>query len=247
MTFNTLHFKEWLKITEEYIREPNTQYGSNPGGIFRDSSDIRHYIKFPKDPEQAKVEVATSKIFNHLGIRTLSPEVELGVPGKIGVKTKWDDNLTRIHPSEFEEHIKNNVNFKHKILDMYHASALMNNRDVVGQEFDNILLDKNTREPVSVDQGGSMHFRAMGEPKEFTREHVPELTSMLVPRRPTGHVFHIARILSTPEEIQNSRDKLNTLTDDKIDHIINESGLDKEHAETIKSRRDVILKRKTWI
>lgn len=45
------------------------------------------------------------------------------------------------------------------------TDALLGNRDVLGLENDNILWGKDG--PIRLDQGGTLEFRAMGEPKEF--------------------------------------------------------------------------------
>lgn len=214
--------------------------GSNPGGIYSDKSGQNHYIKFPNDPEQAKVEVATAKIYEKLGIKTTNPELEHSFPGKVGVRTKWDSDSSRMGGTEIDHKISTDPKFKHSVLKLYHAAALTNNFDAIGLDKDNILHHPS-HGLVSVDQGGSMHFRAQGGSKDFSEDARPELVSLLHPRRPAGQVFGHAFKNSNASEIQAAKDSLKTLIDSHIDNIIKASGLDPKHAETIKSRRNSIL------
>lgn len=223
----------------KYIRISGA-LGSNPGGVFKDESGEHHYIKFPNDPDQAKVEVSTAKIYEHLGIKTLSPELEHSINDTVGVRTKWDSSASRMSDSSINDKIETNPTFKHSILKLYHAAALTNNWDAIGLEKDNILHHPK-HGLVSVDQGGSMHFRAQGNHKEFSNDARPELISLLNTRRPSGQVFGHAFRHSNSSEIDTAKESLRTLTDSHIDNIIKSSGLDSKYSNTIKARRDSIL------
>ena len=237
---NPLTFRQFISLSEQYVREPNSQLGSNPGGVYTDSVGKRFYIKYPKSDTQARVEVATGQIYSKLGIKTLNPELESST-SRIGVKTPWNESTARLMPHEFHEHIESSPSFRKGILDIYHASALTNNWDAVGLAHDNILKDTHTGLPVSIDHGGSMNFRAQGEPKEFSSTAKPELSSLLNTRRPSGHVFKYALDHSNYSDVSESREKLRNLQDSDIDEICHKNGLSSIYSATLKSRRDSIL------
>lgn len=228
-----INFSQYLK--EEYERVGGTQYGSNPGGvhIHKETGD-KYYIKFPRNPEQAKVEVATAKIYDKLGIKTMKPAlVELN--GKLGVKTKWHDNHRPIGYN-FKDKVK--PEHGEEMTKLYHGAVITSNRDAVGLEFDNILHSPSG-ELFSVDQGGSMHFRAMGGAKDFNGHEIGEFDSMRNPEYTSGDFFnHVVK----PEHEKASIDSIkNSLTDDHIDSIIKEVGLDQKHADVIKQKKALLL------
>lgn len=228
-----IKFSQYLK--EEYERVGNTQYGSNPGGvhIHKETGD-KYYIKFPRNPEQAKVEVATAKIYEKLGIKTLKPDL-VNVNGKIGVRTKWLENHKPIGYG-----FRNKVKPEHgeAMAKLYHGAVITGNRDAVGLEFDNILHSPSG-DLLSVDQGGSMHFRAMGGSKDFHGNEIGEFESMRNPEYPSGEFFNHA---VKPEHEKASLEAIkNNLTDEHIDSIINEVGLDQKHADVIKQKKALLL------
>lgn len=144
---------EWTQIGQ--------RLGSNPGGLYRNSEGT-HYVKFYKNPEQARTEVAASKIYNRLGIHTLNPELKQ-VNGKEAVVTKWRTDLRPMGHS-----IYNNPkpHQKHQLAKTFLAGVLTKNWDAVGLENDNLMHDEGGNIH-SVDLGGTFKFRAMGGPKEY--------------------------------------------------------------------------------
>lgn len=239
----TLKFSEWNQLLEEFEAIPKTQFGSNSGGKFKDKEKgTEHYIKFPNSPEQTKVEVATAKIYEKLGIQTVKPELENSISGRIGVRSEWNPNLETISPDAHHDHIERNPAYRRKILDIYHAAAITGNLDVVGLATDNIVRDKNTGMPVSIDQGGSMHYRAQGGSKEFSHNPMDHLTGMLKTSRPSGVIFSHAFKHASNDEISASKEHMKSLSDSDIDDIIDSTGLDKSLGDTIKARRNFIAK-----
>jgi hypothetical protein len=229
-----LSFRAYSLLFEEF-EKVSSRLGSNEGGIFMDKkTGQRAYIKFPSNPEQAKVEVATDKLYRHMGVHTLGAELH-EVDGRIGVKTPWRDNVKTIgnpiHQDFGEEHSK-------QLATMLHAAVVTNNRDIVGLEYDNILHDGKNY--ISADQGGSMHFRAMGGDKSFDHE-IPEVESFRNPRYTTG-VLHAAITKKFPQVMQETAASVKKLSDTHIDSVMKEVGLDEKHGDTIKARRDLLLK-----
>ena len=83
-----------------------------------------------------------------------------------------------------------------------------------------------------IDNGGSLTFRAQGKPKEFPSESIPELKNMLNPEFSAGQVF--AGL--TEEELKVQAEQLvANLSDEDIETIVKQSGLDEEQAKTIQT------------
>lgn len=228
-----LSFKTLSALMEEF-EKVSGRLGSNDGGIFHNkATGQRAYIKFPVNPEQAKVEVATDKLYQHMGIHTLGAELHQA-GDRLGVRTKWLDNVKTLGTSNqnfSEDHAK-------QLATMLHAGVVTNNRDVVGLEHDNILHDGKNY--ISADQGGSMHFRAMGGDKPFGHE-VPEIESFKNPRYTVGQLHH-SLVSQHPNVMQETAKSVKKLSDTHIDKVFSEVGLDPKHAETVKARRDLFLK-----
>lgn len=227
-----LSFKAYSQLFEEY-EKVSGRLGSNEGGIFHHkTSGERAYIKFPANPEQAKVEVATDKIYQHLGIKTLGAELHQA-DDRLGVRTKWRDDVKTLgnpHQKFSEDHAR-------QLATMLHAGVVTNNRDVVGLEFDNILHDG--KDYISADQGGSMHFRAMGGSKEFGHE-IPEVESFKNPRYTVG-MLHQSIMQQHPHVMQETAKVVKKLSDTHIDKVFADVGLDQKHADAVKARRDLFL------
>ena len=236
-------FKTFSLLSEEFDRRPGTQLGTNPGGRYTHLvSGKDYYIKFPNNSEQAKVEVASSRVYNALGIPTLNPTGK-DISGRIGVITPWRDDLKTVTEDELKSRIKTDPHFANEMVKLHVASALVRNHDAVGLwDAPNIMFHKNGNGYSSIDQGGSMHFRAQGEPKEFGEDAREDLDSLRVQRRPSGQVFNLAYEHTTPEQHKAAKESLNSLTDEKIDAIINSVALDPKYSDILKKRRDSILK-----
>ena len=76
------------------------------------------------------------------------------------------------------------------VQEAFAADALFSNRDVVGQDYDNILVDKQGR-VWRIDNGGSFRFRAQGARKQDWDEYATDLWTMRdqATNAQTGDVF----------------------------------------------------------
>lgn len=227
-------FKQYLQ--EALVAKQYTQMGSNEGGVYHDDeTGEKHYIKFPETDEQAHVEVAAAKLYHHVGLKTLNPEIHK-MNGRTAVKTVWDDNVERSSPQQIHKDIEDPAR-AHTVALAHHMAVITNNRDVVGLEYDNLLKHKKTGGYVSADQGASFHFRAMGERKDFDDDIEPLTTGFKNTQYQSGKVFS-----KLPEHAMKSAASAikQSLTDDHIDHIMGSHGLGR-FADTVKARRDKLL------
>ena len=236
-----MNFKTFRMLAEEFDRHPNTQFGTNPGGRYTHNVTGKdYYIKFPRNPEQAKVEVAAAKIYHVLGIPTMSPSGK-DISGRIGVVTPWREDIKNYPEHELKHRTETDNDFANKMVHLHVASALIRNHDAIGLwDSPNLMKDEQGNH-ISIDQGGSFHFRAQGEPKDFGHDAKEDMESLRVDRRPSGQIFNRAYINTTPEQHKAAIENLRNLTDQHIDAIISHVNLKPEVAETLKRRRDSLL------
>lgn len=229
-------FSEYRVLQEQYIAKPNTQYGSNDGGLYtHQPSGQVMYVKFPKNEEQARVEAATADLYNAMGIRTLNPRVKQ-IDGKTALVTKWNPDVESFKRASQYHDLMSNTSRELELAKIHHAAIISGNRDVVGLDYSNVMQDKSTGELVSADQGGSMHFRAQGEPKVFDSS-VADIHSFQNPAYQSGRVFSKV----SPSAFKDATSSVHKLTDDVIDSVMTLHGL-QHHAQTVKNRRDALIK-----
>jgi len=228
-------YSEDIPDISHWTEEHGTQQGSNEGGIHYDESGVKHYVKVYNNPEHAKTELASAKLHQLFGVKTVVPKL-IRKNGKVGLASVYNDNL-KVERPQFYDHL--NPNQKEDITKMYHAAIITNNRDIVGLEHDNIMVDKNSGQLHSIDQGGSFSFRAQGGRKEFPSDNVDEKNS-LRKYRPAADVFNSN--LNRSSELQNI-EKIKQVKDSDIRDIMKSSGLanHEELSDTVIQRKNKLI------
>lgn len=141
-----MNFKNLIKIGEK----PG---GTVPGGMFKDSAENIWMLKFPQHEIQARNEVLASKLYEAAGVNV--PQLELVENGDSRyVASRWNMDLYR--PKKLDRKLNG-------LMEGFVIDAWLANWDVIGLEYDNVMADDN--DAVRVDLGGSLLFRAQGEPK----------------------------------------------------------------------------------
>lgn len=229
-----------FKQLKEELEQIGHRLGSNPGGVYADSkTGEKHYVKHYKNPDQGKVEALTGKIMNHMGIKTLDPEIGHVDGNKHALVTKWNDKLEGMKPSDFH-HL--DTNQQNTIGKMYHAAILTKNWDIVGLEHDNISRHKDTGELHSVDAGGAFHFRAQGGPKEYGPDIAEKQSLRNNPGNASSqvfnHVFH-----QNPDAEKHGLEAVKNMDMDHIHSLFKNSGLSnhKELHKNFVERRNKLL------
>lgn len=139
-----------------YWKKIESAKGSNPGGLFEAPDGTRHYVKFYADPDQARSELAAHRIHRMMGLET--PETRIvTIDGKTAFASKWEPTYRRLTLQELHDPI-----YRDDIAAIFQASVITRNWDVVGQNFDNIVLNPATGRLLVVDTGASFKFRAQG-------------------------------------------------------------------------------------
>jgi hypothetical protein len=223
------------------FRKIGEKLGSNRGGTYENPENkCKYYLKFQRK-DRGESEALASQIYLAAGIDaadvqtanyngdfvTLSPIIE----------SKEDFNNRKLNNKEFQE----------KIQAGFAIDCLLANWDVFGAALDNIIIDLNGN-PVRVDTGGALYFRAMGgdKPSFFDDENVSELKSLRNERSYYGQTV-FGRI--TINSLQLTLEHLNKLTDEIFDTLTNKYISDKSLANkistTLKRRRDFIREKLT--
>lgn len=165
---------EYIENFEKVGEKPG---GTVPGYIAKDIRDGSYWIiKFPKHSIIAQNEVLAGTLYALAGVKV--PELKLveyrgeNMGKTFAVASRFDQQLTRC-----------NIDRKLTgLMEGFTIDAWLANWDVVGLEYDNILSNK-AGDAVRVDLGGSILFRAQGEPKgKAFGPAVVELLSLRDPR-----------------------------------------------------------------
>lgn len=218
----------------EDMKQIGPQKGSNPGGQYQDSLGRKFYVKYYADANQARTEYAAGRVGKLLGIE--APESWLIDAGnkKLAFITRWDDDVKALTAKQMAEHAD--------IGKAYHTAVITKDWDVVGLEYDNLMLAKNGKLTV-IDSGGSFKFRAQGAAKPFGKD-IDDYESLLDPSRPAGKVFQAAFTKDPTLEAKSARVLLN-LDKKQVAAIMKDSGFSAKEAkdltDTIMYRRDLAL------
>ncbi len=155
------------------LRRIGGQRGSVPGGLYEDASTgDRWYVKFYPDPDQARSEAAALRIYRSLDLITPDAEI-VTIDGRLAIASRWIDGLKRATAEELAAHPD--------LPRLWQGAVLTKEWDVVGLEFDNVLMDARGR-LVKLDAGGAFRFRAQGASKDYDRS-IEEVKSLLDPAR----------------------------------------------------------------
>jgi ADP-ribose pyrophosphatase YjhB (NUDIX family) len=137
---------DWKKVGK--------QLGSNPGGFFKDPSGQEWYVKVPRSTAIARNEILAGKLYEAAGVKV--PELkEVTAGDRTAIASKIVPGLGKL--KDFGEG-------NPSVMDGFAVDAWLANWDVVGLAHDNLLEDEKG-DAVRVDVGGSLVFRAQGEPK----------------------------------------------------------------------------------
>jgi hypothetical protein len=154
--------------------------GSIPGGWYKDTdTSVEYYVKFYKNEITAKLEYFANLVYCKLGVYV--PEKRLDIlDGHLVVVSKKVGKGERATKEEQRGHAD--------LVNGFVADAFLNNWDVTGEHFDNIVKDENGH-LYRVDNGGVGPIRANEGRKNFVFNAIPEIDDMRNPRFQAGYVF----------------------------------------------------------
>lgn len=227
----TTDVSNWAKVGE--------QAGSNVGGFFEDEDGNQYYVKVPKSQKHAENEVLAAKFYERLGVP--AAEVRLGEDNG---ETRIVSPLIPGATSDLGERLYDKV-FLEKLRDGFVVDAWLANWDVAGLVYDNVMTDEDGN-PVRVDPGGALMYRARGAEKgPAFGDVVGELDTLRDPdlNPQNSQIFRGI----TDAELNDQAARLRRLEPEEINAIVDSVITDPEMASTLKqrlrARRENILMR----
>lgn len=236
-------------------KAPKTE-GSNPGGWYGDQPGDKWLIKGNKQkqlgtvtPEQSDNRASNEVLASEL-IRSVIPigapkmklvDLEGKYGGGLGVASKAAANLTQFD--------KNNPDHLSAAQKTFALHAWLANYDVLGMGYDNTFITPDGN-AINIDPGGALLFRAQGLPKGASHgvtnglldPSAPEFESMRTTTSEQKAVFG----KMTQEQLKQSAEILEKVTDEQIKKLVNTYGWGDETtkadlADNLIKRRDAIL------
>lgn len=224
---------------EKYMNQTS---GSNPGGFYVDPETGRKfYVKKSKSLDHARNEALASEFYSEMGIKNAEQHVIVMPDGSAGtiselVPNAKEDLNTKVHGDQ---------DYLSEIYKGFAADVFLANWDVAGLVYDNIVTD-DKGDPVRVDPGGALKYRAQGSPKgNLFGDEATEWDTL----RDSSMNYSSSVVFKnmTDEELFKSAERVSALTDDKIDDLVTgQMGFtpeSEELAEKLKKRRDNIRDR----
>ena len=221
-------------------KQVGPQLGSNKGGFYEDKDGDRFYVKEAKSDLHAQNEALASALYRALGVD--AAEIYMGSAAD-GKKKTFSPDIPD-SKQDLQEKLKDK-DYLAKLQEGFAVDAWLANWDVAGLVFDNVMSDGDGN-PVRVDPGGALLFRAMGAPKgKLFGNEVNELDSLRDPNMNPQSASIFGSM--TDEQQKESARKLLDISHDDIDTlvdtIIEDSDVANNLKDTLKARRQSILER----
>jgi len=203
-----IYMKKMLKV--------GNQMGSNKGGVYAASNlsgEQKYYVKAPPSLDHVQNELLAAKLYQLAGAKTMTY-----VPVKGG-----EHVATLLQPLD-----KNNVNQlddtqRTAAQSDFAIHAWLANWDAAGTGGDNQVVVKGEHWPTTVDVGGSLKYRAQGEPKGVAfGDQVSEINTL---RDPSSNP-DAAKLFGdmTNEQIVASIERVTKIPNNKIYETVYDAG-----------------------
>lgn len=217
-------------------KQVGPQGGSNPGGLFESPDGIRYYVKSSKHGQtRTDNEVVAARLYTAAGIAipevrkaTITPELGLAGSAKIGVASRIVEGKKNL-ASKYTDPA-----YRAKIVDGFAVDAWLANWDAAGTGKDNMI--EVNGEPLRVDVGGSLLYRAQGTPKgDAFGDKVTETKTLLDHSKNADAADVYGKV--TKAELRASFEKhVAPITPDQIDKIVDENVSDPADRALLKQR-----------
>jgi uncharacterized protein len=218
--------KPFAKLDISNMMKVSGKMGSNEGGIYKQSGTGQDfYVKKPKGAAQVQNENAAARLYQLAGANTF----EYQDAGPYHVATKMENltvnNVNKMKPSE-----------KKQTQQDFAIHAWLANWDAVGMGGDNAGIDENGK-PKVLDVGGSLFFRAQGEPKGANfGPKVNETATFMNPQmNPDAAAFY--GDMTALEKVASAK-RVTEIPNNAIREIAEVSGYDKSFADLLIARKN---------
>lgn len=221
-------------------KQVGPQLGSNKGGFYEDAEGNRYYVKEPKSDLHGENEVLASALYRAAGIN--AAEIYIGSSAN-GKKMTFSPDIKN-SKQDLEDKL-NDPEYLAKLQEGFAVDAWLANWDVAGLVFDNVMSDGDGN-PVRVDPGGALLFRAQGAPKgQMFGNEANELDSLRDPMMnpQSAKIFGSMTEEQQKESARKLLDISHTDIDTLVDSIIPDEEKAQELKDKLKARRNFILER----
>lgn len=203
--------------------------GSNGAGLYEDKNGNKYVVKTPKSEKHAANEVLASEFYEEAGIKTGRVYVGFNEDGETVLVSPFLEGSQETFGSRFEE-----PEVLAEAQKGFAVDAWLNNYDAVGLVYDNMVMVGD--EPVRVDPGGALLFRAQG--KDKADQLTPEVTQIDSLRDPQTNAQAASVYGSmTDEQLAESAQLVANITPEKINELVDKHFFgDEETANFLKER-----------
>lgn len=214
------------------------QAGSNPGGVFEDENGQKWYVKQSKSEDHARAEVLSDQLYKAAGIDASGLKLTT-FNGKMGTASPMIDGAKNDLTAKLKD-----SSYLNKVREGFAVDAWLANWDVLGLEDDNIVTDSSGN-PVRIDTGGTMMFRAQGGLKNAQQpgawgNDVKDWDGL----RKFGTAQKAYKDI-TDQQLVESAARVEAVTPEEIDAMVDALGYKEPNASelknTLKARRDDII------
>lgn len=222
------------------------QTGSNKGGLYEAPDGRRYYVKTAKSQAHADSEVLASRLYNEAGIP--AAKVQRGtMNGELVTFSEIVDG----NSEDFYKKLTRDEAFRETFQDGFVVDAWLGNWDVTGLNMDNVVVD-GSGNPVRIDTGGALEWRAQGQPKTSVSDgFTPEAEEIGTLLDPAVNPQSASAFEGMSEEaMATSAQHLLAIDEPTIDRIVDETwGATKSQDEidkmkfNLKARREDLLKK----
>lgn len=169
--------------------------GSNEGGLYEAPDGSQWYVKFPKNQEHARAELAAHMLYKKAYTAFLSSEYVPSVAivkkadGTQGIGSKWQGETTPVSPTNIVATVLKGGTESwalDSLMRTWVFDAWINNWDWIGNAPTYNIVKNASGHYHKIDFGGSLDFRAQGEKKPKVEGSVPEIATFLDKNRETG-------------------------------------------------------------
>ena len=208
------------------------QLGSNPAGIYEDASGRRYYVKTLESFAHARNETVAARLYQLTGAPTLT-YVRTTAPDQIATEWIQLDKKCVAHFTEDE---------RRQARRWFGVHAWTANWDAAGFDGDNQGVVKGT--VLTLDLGGALAFRALGDPKgQAFGSRVDEL-DVLRSDQDNPHAIKLFADMG-PDDIERAIRIVVGLPDEWIRRVIIDSGGSGKLVEKMIARKTDMAERLT--
>lgn len=217
-----------------------SQDGSNKGAYYTDpTTGFQYYVKTPKSDKHAANEVLGGALYDAAGTKFGRAYLGKDKKGNTVLVSQVLDGADK----DFADK-KSNADAKSSAQEDFAVDAWLGNYDAVGLAYDNMLTKGN--DVFRIDAGGALLFRAQGGTNKDFGPEATQIDSM----RDSKTNPQAADIFDgmTDEQIAESVKKVQAITPEKIDELVDASFPDDkktadELKSLLKSRREYLIER----